>query len=304
MLANLPPVSTTASLSSHRLQLADGRRLGFVEYGDPQGLPVLLFPGLPGSRLQGHPDRSIAAALGVHLIGVDRPGYGLSDYQPGRVLVDWPDDVLALADHMGLERFSVLSISGGGAYAAVCAWKIPDRVAAVSMVSAMGPADTREALDNMPVLNRLMLSLAKWSEGLVSVPAAAFVALARYRPAWFLAVVNAHLPEVDLRAYQRPEIYALLREDIAEAFRSGGKGAIRDMVLMTKPWGFELGEIRIPVQLWHGEQDATVPVTIGRALAAALPHCQARFVSDAGHFLVTDRWQQILTELVHAGKRA
>ncbi len=120
---------STAKLPSHQLQLRDGRRLGYVDYGDPAGRPVLLFPGVPGSRLQGHPDRSIAGALGVRLIGVDRPGYGLSDDKRGRTLLDWPDDVVTLADHLGLERFALLSISGGGAYAAACAWKIPERLA-------------------------------------------------------------------------------------------------------------------------------------------------------------------------------
>ncbi len=286
--------------ASRQLQLKDGRQLGYVDYGDPAGRPVLLFHGVPGSRLQGHPDRSRVGSLGVRLIGVDRPGYGLSDHKRGRTLLDWPDDVVALADHLGLERFAVLSISGGGAYAAACAWKIPERLLAVSLVSAMGPADARDATANMPGLNRLMLMLAKRSEGLVSLPATVLVALARRRPAWFLAVLNAHLPAVDRATYVRPEIQAAIREDIVEAFRTGGQGAVRDIVLLATPWGFGLHEIRIPVQLWHGERDATVPVRIGRALAAALPRCQARFVADAGHFLVMDRWQQILTDLVQA----
>ncbi len=271
-----------------------------MDYGDPTGRPVLLFPGVPGSRLQGHPDRAIAGTLGVRLIGIDRPGYGLSDDQPGRTLLDWPDDVVALADHLGLDRFALLSISGGGAYAAACAWKIPERLVTVSLVSAMGPADASETIVNMPWLNRLMLKLAKRSEGLVSLPAAALVALARRRPAWFLALLNAHLPAVDRATYVRPEVQAAIKEDIAEAFRTGGQGAIRDIVLLAKPWGFALEEIRVPMQLWHGQRDATVPVPIGHALSAALPRCQAHFVPNAGHFLVMDRWQQILTELVQA----
>ncbi len=269
-----------------------------MDYGDPTGRPVLLFPGVPGSRLQGHPDRAIAGTLGVRLIGIDRPGYGLSDDQPGRTLLDWPDDVVALADHLGLDRFALLSISGGGAYAAACAWKIPERLVTVSLVSAMGPADASEAIASMPRLNRLMLKLAKRSEGLVSLPAAALVVLARRRPAWFLALLNAHLPAVDRATYVRPEVQAAIKEDIAEAFRAGGQGAVRDIVLLATPWGFALDEIRVPMQLWHGQRDATVPVPIGHALSAALHRCQAHFVPDAGHFLVMDYWRQILTELV------
>jgi len=178
---------TASLLSSHRLELGDGRRLGYVEYGDPAGRPVLLFPGVPGSRLQGHPDRSIAAALGARLIGIDRPGYGLSDVQPGRTILDWPDDVEALADYLGMERSAVISISGGGPYAAACAWKIPQRLTTVALVSAMGPPDDEAVLARMPPLNRVLLALAKWGERPVSLPAAALLALARQRLDWFLA---------------------------------------------------------------------------------------------------------------------
>lgn len=291
---------TSSPLSSRRLELGDGRRLGYVEYGDPTGRPVLLFPGVPGSRLQGHPDRSIAAALGARLIAIDRPGYGLSDVQPGRTILDWPDDVAALADHLGIERFAVLSISGGGPYAAACAWKIPQRVTTVALVSPIGPPNDEEALARMPRLNRILLALAKWGERPVSLPAAALLALARRRLDWYLAVLNAHLPRADRLVYERPDVYAALREDMAEAIRPGSQGAVRDLVLLARPWGFRLAEIKVPVQLWHGEQDATVPVEVGRALAGALPRCRAQFVSGAGHFLVLDRWRQILAELLRA----
>jgi pimeloyl-ACP methyl ester carboxylesterase len=290
--------SDMAKLANRQLQLGDGRRLGYVEYGDPAGRPVFLFPGVPGSRLQGHPDRSIAGTLGVRLIGVDRPGYGLSDEQRGRTLLDWPDDVAALADHLGFERFAVVGISGGGPFAAACAWKIPERLVAVSLVSAMGPADASETIANMPWLNRLMLQIGKRSERLVSLPATALVGLARLRPEWFLAVLNAHLPAVDRATYVRPEVQAAIREDTAEALRSGGQGAIRDIVLLARPWGFSLHEIHVPMRLWHGTHDATVPLPIGHALATALPRCEAHFVPDTGHFLVMERWQQILTDLV------
>jgi len=287
-------------LTSHRLQLPDGRKLGYVDYGEPTGQPVLLFPGTPGSRLQGHPDRSIPATVGVRLIGVDRPGYGLSDNQRHRTLLDWPVDVEILADHLGLERFAVLGISGGGPYAAACAWKIPQRLTTVALVSPMGPVDDTKAVADMPWLNRLMLTLAKWGDWPVSFPAAALVTLARQRPDWYLALLNAHLPSVDRDLYIRPPIQTALREDLAEALRFGRHGAVRDIVLLANPWPFSLQEIRVPVQLWHGEQDATVPVQIGRAIATALPHCQARFVPDAGHLLVMDRWRQILADLRQA----
>jgi pimeloyl-ACP methyl ester carboxylesterase len=293
--------TSTARLAaaSHCLQLADGRRLGYVDYGDPAGQPVLLCHGLPGTRLQGHPDRSIVASLGIRMIGIDRPGYGLSDYQHGQRLLDWPDDLQALADCLGLERFAVLGLSGGGPYAAACAWKFPERITTIVLVSAMGPANDTEAMQNMPPLNRFLLASAKYGEWPLRLPAAGLVAFAQLWPDHYLSFMNSHLPAPDQAIYYRAEIQAFVKEDVAEALRQGSRGVVQDIILLARQWGFRLQDIHVPVQLWHGEQDTTVPVRIGRYIAAALPRCQSHFVGDAGHYLIIQRWRDILTHLLN-----
>ncbi len=286
-----------SSSGDTHLRLNDGRRLGYMDYGDPGGRPVFLFHGLPGSRLQGHPDRSIAASLGVRLIGVDRPGFGLSDFQATRTLLEWPDDAEALADHLGLSRFAVLGISGGGPYAAACAWKIPDRLIAVALVSGVGPLD-EETLNCMPWHHRTLLRLAMMGEWPLRPLAAALVSFARRWPDRYLSAMNAYLPPVDQTIFNRPEVQAMMKEDMAQSFRAGSRATIRDIVLLARSWGFALQEIGVPVQVWHGEQDATVPVRMGYDLADAIPRSQPHFLSEAGHFLFIDRWHQILTGLV------
>lgn len=284
-------------VTNHCLQLRDGRRLGYVDYGDPRGQPVLLFHGLPGSRLQGHPDRSIAASLGVRLIGIDRPGYGLSDYRTGRTLLDWPDDVQALANHLELTHFAVLGISGGGPYAAACTWRIPGRLTKVALVSSVGPLD-EEIQNSMPLLNRTFLALASKGEWPLRLPAMLLAFMARHWPDTYLRVTNAHIPPVDRTVFYRPDVQAMIKEDMSEAFRMGTRGAVRDIVLLTRPWGFALQDISLPVQIWHGKQDTTIPTRMARDLATCLPCNQTHFFSDAGHFLFIDRWRQILTGLL------
>ena len=85
------------------LTLADGRRLGYAEYGDPAGTPIIFLQGTPSSRLM-HPDETITAQRAVRLIVIDRPGFGLSDFQPGRTLLDWPRDLTEFADKLGIRR--------------------------------------------------------------------------------------------------------------------------------------------------------------------------------------------------------
>src|ERR1035441_6500144 len=101
--------------------LGDGRDIGWLELGEPDGAPVFAFHGTPGSRLQLTIDETAIGDAGVRLVCPDRPGYGLSTFQPGRRLVDWPGDVAHLADHLGIGRFAVMGISGGGPHAAACA---------------------------------------------------------------------------------------------------------------------------------------------------------------------------------------
>jgi pimeloyl-ACP methyl ester carboxylesterase len=145
------------------LTLPDGRNLGYAEFGDPNGAPCLYFHFTPGSRLE--PVALFSGTRrtwlqGIRLIGVDRPGFGLSDPQPGRTLLDWPDDITALADHLGIERFAVLGASGGGGYALACAYALPQRLTAALVVSGLGPLDRPDAKAGMAWMNRLLYGLS------------------------------------------------------------------------------------------------------------------------------------------------
>src|SRR5689334_22999351 len=121
------------------LRLADGRDLAWCERGTPAGTPVFVFHGLPGSRLQRHPDESISTALNARIILTDRPGFGMSSPHPGRTLADWPADVAALADHLGIERFALMGVSGGGPSGCACAAMLGDRVTRAAIVNSVGP---------------------------------------------------------------------------------------------------------------------------------------------------------------------
>jgi pimeloyl-ACP methyl ester carboxylesterase len=280
--------------ASRELRLADGRWLGYVEYGDPAGQPVFLFHGLPGSRLQHHPDTTIAARLGARLIALDRPGFGLSDPHHRRTLPDWPADVAALADHLGIQRFAVVGVSGGGPYAAVCAWRLAERLTSVGLVSSLAPG-SRRGMNWVPALLFELGQLGDWA---LKPPAHLIAHFARRHPAHYLAFVQRRLPAADQRLFAQPAVRAMFCTDLATAFQRGPWGAIRDVVLLGQPWGFPLADIRVPVRLWHGERDTIVPVRMGRHLAATIPHCQARFLADAGHFLVIEHWRTILAEVL------
>jgi pimeloyl-ACP methyl ester carboxylesterase len=273
------------------IRVRDGRPLGYAEWGDPGGRPLLYFHGWPGSRLEGRLGDEAARAKGVRLIALDRPGMGLSEYQPRRTLVDWPDDVLQVATALGLERFAVLGISGGGPYAAACAWKLSEQLTGAGIVSGLAPLDVPGVIAGMSRQNRLSLQLVGRLAVLRRVLMARMAVSVRRRPDRILE--RGLGAAVDKKYLNRPDVRKILVESLSEAFRSGSRGNAWEMGLYARPWGFRLEDIRTPVHLSHGEQDANAPVTMGRHLATVIPECQATFYSGEGHLHFVDRLPEI-----------
>jgi pimeloyl-ACP methyl ester carboxylesterase len=287
--------------SGRTIKLRDGRSLGFAEYGNREGQPIFHFHGWPSSRLDAQVFAGVAAKFGVRLIGVDRPGMGLSDFQPGRRIQDWPDDVVELADALGIERFGVQGMSGGGPYASVCAHKIPERLAACGIIAGMGPIVL--GTKGMMPTNRLTFFLARWFPRLLRP--ALWTSLGRFnrdaeKMEAALGKVMQAISESDKELMRDPQIKRPLVAACYEAFRRGSRGPAHDGKLNGHPWGFPLKEIALDkVHLWHGEHDVNVPVAMGRGVAKAIPHCQARFYPHDGHFLLTKHHlDEIMTAMI------
>jgi pimeloyl-ACP methyl ester carboxylesterase len=282
------------------LRLPDGRRLGYAEYGDPRGRAVFYCHGFPGSRLEARLADDAAKRTGTRLIAFDRPGFGLSDFQPGRAITDWSADLSAAADVLGIGRFALLGVSGGAPYALAGAARLRQRVISVAVVGALAPPD-RAAFAAMPSIQRIGLGLAR------RLPFGArlffgFMSWAiRRQPARVLAyivsAVNATDRAVLARAREREALLVSFRESV----RAGGRGCAHELALFVRPWGFAFETIEADVQLWHGEQDAIVPVGMGRALARALPRCRTHFLPEEGHYsLPLDHSAAILAALLES----
>jgi pimeloyl-ACP methyl ester carboxylesterase len=234
---------------------------------------------------------------GVRLVAVDRPGFGRSGLQPGRTFLDWPDDVTALTEHLGMPRFATLGLSGGGGYVLACAFKIPERMTVALIFSGMGPLGTPEAREGMAGMNRLLYGLSTRTPWLVrGLTWAMFLGMARSlrRP------VKEGEPAGPLDLFGDPAARPELLTDLDEAvLKPGTKGLVQELALYSRPWGFALEDIDLDVHLWHGEDDRNVPPGLARLVADRLPRSHATFVAG-GHAAPFERLDEALL-LVRVG---
>lgn len=281
-------------MTGRLVRLADGRRLGYADYGDPRGWPLFFFHGTPGSRVMAGFAATQAQAWGIRLLAPERPGYGLSDPQPRRRLLDWPEDIRQLADALELEAFGVVGVSGGGPYAAACAWRLPERIQVAGIVSGLAPPDALEGA--LPRPQRLLAPILRRS-GLTQ-PFLTLVAIAiRRQPQRFLTALLPLMPRPDRAVLSRPEVRQLQIDGIIQACRQGAQAAAQDLALFSRPWEFSVNEIAVPVHLWHGVRDRVVPVAMGRYLAAHIPGCQGYFLPEAGHLWIFEGYKEVMQTL-------
>ena len=285
---------------NNQIQLTDGRTLGYAEYGDPKGRPVMHFHGVPSSRLEGdHPLVSgIASQLNIRLIFPDRPGIGLSSHKPNRHILDWPKDVCELADALDLERFAVLGLSGGGPYVAACAYKIPNRLIAAGIISGVGPMEMTGNYEGLGKSDRQAMDMALKAPWLLRALFWYMARQVRSNPDGFLAQLEPDLCQADREQVALPEVRTTVINATIEAFRQGGRGAVWDYALVGKPWGFQLEQIHMPVHLWDGEVEKICSIQMGRKVAAAIPDCYAKYYPDEGHLSVYAKfYREILSTL-------
>lgn len=264
--------------------LPGGRQLAYAEFGRADGAPVFYFHGSPSSRLE--PlliGDEVLSRLGLRVIAPDRPGMGGSAFQPGRRLTDWPADVAALADALGLDRFAVLGNSGGGPYVAACAAKIPDRLRAAVIVSGGWRMDWPEARAGLPFPNRLTLLLARWAPPVLRLLLGMMKGAAQGKPEEEQAQLRQRMPPADSAAFMEPGRLEAFRLAMRECLRQGARGAAWDLGLYVRDFGFRLDEVRVPLMLFHGEQDSNAPIAMVRRAVAQLPAARLRTYAGEAH---------------------
>jgi pimeloyl-ACP methyl ester carboxylesterase len=285
------------------LQTNGGRSLAFAVWGDPGGFPIMALHGTPGCRLQRWPHEELYQELGVCLVTHDRAGYGRSTRRRGRSVADAVEDVIAVADELAFHRFGVTGGSGGGPHALACAALRPDRVERATCSVGVAPygdagLDHEAWLDGMDPENVKEFGLALEGEEALTECVEALQAQAETRVAVDPSTVldDYELSESDRAQLARPEVIQIFREATTEWAFNGGGGWIDDDLAFTRPWGFDVQDITVPVLISYGSTDVLVPTAHGEWLAANVPGSIVK-VEEGGH-LGIDPVSQI-TENAH-----
>jgi pimeloyl-ACP methyl ester carboxylesterase len=287
-----PRPDGTIARTMQQLTLKDGRKLGFAQFGSKSAFPIFYFHGWPGSRLEA----GFFEIPNVQMIGVDRPGYGLSEPHRKRRLADWPQDIEQLADHLGFKKFAIVGMSGGGPYAAACAHFLKERVVKVAIIAGLGPPDAPGMganrvgflldMGQRPMTSAVLLNVMR---SVIRNPGAEK----------HFHRLRSRLPRAsrDIEA-MTPDFMQMLLSSFREGLRVSAKGPSSDARVYGEPWPFALADIRVPVSVWHGTDDAQVPVSIGRHYAKFIPTARGTFPEGEGHVsIVTNYLEAIIGDL-------
>lgn len=289
---------------SQTIILSSGRTLGYATYGDPSGPALFWFHGLPSSRPEAAEADFIATKLGVRFISVDRPGMGLSIFQPNRTLLDWPGDVEQLAQCLNVSQYRVVGLSGGYPYALACAKALPKKkLLGVSIVA--GPAPWSMGLQGVAVTRRVVLNV---------------MALSQWMTRWVLGWIQGYIAQFsdreilkltfdkaargmkyrDRAVFEDERLQDIRFTVLRESYRQGSEGNVEEVWLVTSPWGFELEDVAFEgVRLWYGTEDENTPVGMGRKMAERLPHVVMKeYVGDSHMSILHNHLEDIKRDLM------
>jgi pimeloyl-ACP methyl ester carboxylesterase len=292
---DLPPPRSEGAI-----RLRDGRAIGFVEYGTADGAAIFWFHGTPGGCRQIPPRaRQLAVARGIRLIGLERPGVGASTAHLYDSVLGWAADVEQIADQLGVDRFALVGLSGGGPYVLACAHRLAERVVAGAVLGGVAPSRGVDAARGGAVglARRLRLLLEAVREPLALTLWAATNAGRPVASRLFELFVST-MPEGDQVVMRRPEMKAMFLDDMLQAMRSQLCAPVYDATLFTRPWGFSPRDVTVPIRFWHGDADAIVPLAHAEHLATLVPDAELRVRPREGHMGSLDAAEEIFDILL------
>ncbi|PVH99095.1 alpha/beta hydrolase fold domain-containing protein [Periconia macrospinosa] len=296
---------------NEELKVGHGRVLSYAIYGSPvPKTTVFYFHDFLSCGKEGKIWHTASSKLHVRLVSASRPGMGDSTYNPDRSLLDWPKDVLALADHLKVQRFYVVGLGSGGPYVLACVRNIPkERLAGVAVVSSLYPVSTETV--HMPFFPRF---LTTWIGPYVPGSLDLFIDMTMGKAArdpdpkvfddWLIKEVESRRPKVDQDVIINEQNRWMFLSAARDSLKQGSQGLAWETRLVRAPWEFELQELKvgdegIPLTLWHGSEDTNCPLEMVEKAKEFMPESRLCVKQDEGHFsLAFGNQEEILGDLI------
>ena len=282
------------------IAVGDDRQIGFAEFGDPQGRAVFWLHGTPGARRQIPMEaRVYAEQRQIRLIGVDRPGIGSSTPYQYDTVFAFAEDLRTIADTLGIDKFEVIGLSGGGPYTLACAAAMPERVIAAGVLGGVAPVRGADGISGG------VSTLISWAGPVVEVvggplrlAASQLIKLIRPIGEPALYAYARISPEADRKLLVRPEFKAMFLDDLLNGSRKQLAAPFADVVVFARDWGFRLDEVKVPIRWWHGDRDHIVPFEHGQHVVSRLPDAQLTHLPGESHLAGLGRAEEILDTMV------
>ena len=278
----------------HVTRLNDGRTIGYAQYGDPNGFPVLNAHGGLACRLDVKAAAASADKAAIRLISPDRPGIGLSDPLPGRTILDWAHDIGELVDQIDVERFAVMGWSMGGQYAAALGHALGHRVTRVAIIAGALPLTDPGAYAELPLMDRVYTQMSQRVPWLARQCFGAMRLAAQHTPVCYGRIAARELGPAD-GTVLRDEGFDTFAQMSCEALRNL-RGVVEEYRAWIRPWGFAPEDLAVPVDVWTGTDDQLVNATWPHRLAERIPGATLN-VRPGGHFMAHLHYPEILETL-------
>jgi pimeloyl-ACP methyl ester carboxylesterase len=282
-----------ATLVQGSVSLGDGRRLAWREFGDLDGVPVVAVHGSPDSSAVWALLDDAARRVGARVVAPDRPGFGASTPKAGRSILDWVGDLDVVTDHLGFDTYRLLAISGGSPYALAVARSHPDRIPHLGLLSVICPLDVPGVIREANPQVRFTFWASRRAPFLLHPLASAMARVTRRNPDRAAQRLIGMRPEADREIIRRPEVMAVLRENLPNQFKDPDS-IVLEMRNAARPWGFDLAEVVVRTTIWQGGLDDVHTPAMGRYLADHLPNAELVFEPDYATFNFIDDFDAML----------
>ncbi|MEP9392862.1 alpha/beta hydrolase [Gordonia sp. VNQ95] len=279
---------------------AGRRRIGFAEFGSATGRAVIWLHGTPGARRQIPTEaRAYAAENHIRLIGLDRPGVGSSTAHRYQRVADFPADLDPVLEALGIEKFVVIGMSGGGPYALASAYAFPDRVVAAGIVGGVAPTVGPEAIGGGAMrLGTLAAPIVGVAGAPVGKIISSFLGVARPIADPAIRLYGQLSPRADRELLARPEFRAMFLDDLLHGGSRRMDAPFADILAFSRDWGFRVADISTPVRWWHGDHDHIIPYAHGTHMVSLLSDAKLYELPGESHLSALGASTQILAELM------